>query len=58
MAKTSVGVWGSAIARLLTILAFLILAACAIHAQLAGSGSIQGTVTDATGAVVSNAASP
>ena len=56
MAKTSVGVWGSAIARLLTILAFLILAACAIHAQLAGSGSIQGTVTDATGAVVSNAA--
>ncbi|MGA7339565.1 MAG: carboxypeptidase-like regulatory domain-containing protein, partial [Terracidiphilus sp.] len=36
-------------------LAMFLLAACTMHAQVAGSGTIQGTVTDATGAVVANA---
>jgi hypothetical protein len=46
---------GSAIKTQLGILAVLFLAVCGLHAQVAGSGNIQGTVTDATGAVVPNA---
>jgi len=37
------------------ILALIVFAACTLQAQVAGSGNIQGTVTDATGAVVANA---
>ena len=47
--------WRSVIARSFSFIALLILAACAIHAQIAGTGNIQGTVTDITGAVVPNA---
>jgi len=45
----------SAIAAQVCVIALLIFAACSLHAQVAGSGNIQGTVTDATGAVVSSA---
>jgi Carboxypeptidase regulatory-like domain len=45
----------SSIAAQLCVIALLIFAACNLHAQVAGSGNIQGTVTDATGAVVANA---
>jgi len=34
---------------------FFLLAAPSAHAQIAGAGNIQGTVTDATGAVIANA---
>jgi hypothetical protein len=37
------------------VIAFMV-AACLLHAQLAGTGNIQGTVTDPTGAVVPKAA--
>lgn len=47
--------WRSAIARHIGVVTLLILAACAMHAQLAGTGTIQGTVTDATGALIPNA---
>ena len=36
-------------------LTLLLLTACTVRAQIAGTGSIQGTITDATGAVVTNA---
>jgi Carboxypeptidase regulatory-like domain len=36
-------------------LTLFLLVACTVHAQIAGTGSIQGTVTDATGAVIANA---
>jgi hypothetical protein len=36
-------------------LTLLLLAACALHAQITGTGNISGTVTDATGAVIPNA---
>jgi len=39
-----------------SILALLILAVCPVRAQLAGTGNIQGTVVDASGALVPNAA--
>ncbi len=55
MTMSSSPAWRSAIARGLSIFALLLLAACTIHAQLAGTGNIQGTVTDSTGAVVPNA---
>jgi Carboxypeptidase regulatory-like domain len=55
MNKTHRWTLQSAIVTHFCILALLILGACTIHAQVAGSGTIQGTVTDATGAVVSNA---
>jgi hypothetical protein len=38
-----------------SILALLILAVCPVRAQLAGTGNIQGTVVDASGALVPNA---
>lgn len=47
--------WRSSIARQSFIVALLLLVGCTIHAQLAGTGTIQGTVTDMTGAVVPNA---
>jgi len=37
-------------------LASLLMVACAARAQVAGTGTIQGTVSDATGAVIANAA--
>ncbi len=37
-------------------LTLLLMVACTAHAQLAGSGNIQGTIADATGAVLPNAA--
>ena len=40
--------------RLLSLTCFLLIA-CTVYAQIAGTGSIQGTVTDATGAVIPNA---
>jgi hypothetical protein len=40
--------------RVLTLALFVLLV-CTLHAQIAGTGSIQGTVTDATGAVLPNA---
>ncbi|MGB7745097.1 MAG: carboxypeptidase-like regulatory domain-containing protein, partial [Terracidiphilus sp.] len=46
---------GSAIKTQVCILALIVFAACTLQAQVAGSGTIQGTVTDATGAVVANA---
>lgn len=47
--------WRSVIARQIFVAALLILTACTLHAQLAGTGTIQGTVTDSSGAVVPNA---
>ena len=47
--------WRSMIAGPFCVLGVLILAVCTMHAQVAGSGNIQGTVTDATGAVVAGA---
>jgi hypothetical protein len=47
--------WRSAIAREICMVMMLILSACTLHAQLAGTGTIQGTVTDTTGAVIPNA---
>ena len=41
--------------RLLSIL-LLLFTASTLHAQVAGSASIQGTITDATGAVIPHAA--
>ena len=38
-----------------SILALLLLGACAVRAQVAGTGNIQGTVVDATGALIPNA---
>jgi hypothetical protein len=55
MRITNLRAWRSAIAGQLCILALLIVAACSLHAQLAGTGNIQGTVADTTGAVVANA---
>jgi hypothetical protein len=43
------------IARQAILVLILIMAICTLRAQLAGTGNIQGTVTDATGAVVPNA---
>jgi hypothetical protein len=37
------------------IIALLVLASCTLHAQIAGTGAIQGTVTDSSGAVIPNA---
>jgi hypothetical protein len=37
------------------IIALLILASCTVHAQIAGTGAIQGTVADSSGAVIPNA---
>jgi hypothetical protein len=37
------------------VIALLVLASCTLHAQIAGTGQIQGTVTDSSGAVVANA---
>ncbi len=45
----------SAIVRAICVVTLLIVSACTAHAQLAGTGTIQGTVTDATGAVVPKA---
>ncbi|MGO8796148.1 MAG: carboxypeptidase-like regulatory domain-containing protein [Candidatus Sulfotelmatobacter sp.] len=36
-------------------LTLLFIATCALHAQIAGQGQIQGTITDASGAVIPNA---
>jgi hypothetical protein len=44
-----------ATARRFFIVTMLVVLGCTLRAQVAGSGTIQGTVTDATGAVVSNA---
>ena len=40
-------------ATFFALLALLFFAPSLLHAQAAGTGSIQGTVTDATGAVIS-----
>jgi hypothetical protein len=47
----------SGLAALIGLFAFsvFLLAPCLAHAQIAGTGNIQGTVTDTTGAVVANA---
>ena len=37
------------------VIAVLILASCTLHAQIAGTGAIQGTVADSSGAVIPNA---
>ncbi|HEV2578097.1 MAG TPA: carboxypeptidase-like regulatory domain-containing protein [Acidobacteriaceae bacterium] len=55
MNRISFRSWRSGITGHLGALVLLILSACMIHAQVAGSGNIQGTVTDATGAVVPSA---
>ncbi len=54
-AEANLHIWRFGTVRQFSILMLLILAACAIHAQLVGTGNIQGTVADATGAVVANA---
>jgi hypothetical protein len=55
MSKMCCLVRRSAIARQFFFVTLLVVAACTLHAQTAGSGNIQGTVTDTTGAVVANA---
>jgi hypothetical protein len=37
------------------LIALLVLASCGLHAQIAGTGQIQGTVTDSSGAVIPSA---
>jgi hypothetical protein len=55
MRQSSSRTWRSVFARRISVVALLILAACTAYAQLAGTGTIQGTVTDSTGAVIPNA---
>ncbi|MGA7157407.1 MAG: carboxypeptidase-like regulatory domain-containing protein [Acidobacteriaceae bacterium] len=55
MNKRSFHAWRSVIAQQICVLLLLMLAVCTVRAQIAGSGNIQGTVTDSTGAVVAHA---
>ena len=47
--------FGAVIAACLAVLTAIVLAPSSLHAQIAGTANIQGTVTDSTGAVVSGA---
>ena len=44
-----------AVSLRLVSLSLFVLVACTVHAQVAGTGNIQGTITDATGAMIANA---
>jgi hypothetical protein len=55
MANAGLRTWQSTIAGWMLAGFLLIMAAGAVRAQVAGSGNIQGTVTDTTGAVIPNA---
>jgi hypothetical protein len=55
MHQSAPAVWRLATYLRVLSLTLSLLIVCTVHAQIAGTGSIQGTVTDATGAVIPNA---
>lgn len=55
MSKHSTAIRRVAVAVQACVIALLVLASCAIHAQIAGTANIQGTVTDSSGAVIPGA---